>query len=92
MDNSTTANTKSRMSKVADESSSLMQNAADKIADISSRAESRLKDSAETIAAKSREVASGVGGYVKQHPVATAGIVLAAGLLIGKLLKERNYF
>lgn len=92
MDNTTTANTKTRMSKAADESSSMMQSAADKIADISSRAESRLKESAETIALKSREVASGVGGYAKTHPVVTAGVVLAAGLLIGKLLKQRNYF
>lgn len=92
MDNTTTANTKTRINKAADESGSVMQSAADKIADISSRAESRIKDSAETIALKSREVASGVGGYVKQHPVATAGIVLAAGLLIGKLLKQRNYY
>ena len=92
MDNTTTASSKTRMSKIADESGNMMQSAADKIADISSRAESRIKDSAETIALKSREVAYGVGGYVKQHPVATAGIVLAAGLLIGKLLKQRNYF
>lgn len=92
MDNTTTANTKTRVNKAVDESGSMMQSAADKIADISSRAESRIKDSAETIALKSREVASGVGGYVKLHPVATAGIVLAAGLLIGKLLKQRHYY
>lgn len=92
MDNTTTANTKTRMSKIADESSNLMQTAADKISDISSRAGTGIKQGAEKVALKSREVAHGVGGYVKQHPVATAGVVIAAGLLLGKLLKQRNYF
>lgn len=91
MDNST-ANTKTRLSKIADESSSMVQSAADKISDISSRAGEGIKQGAETVALKSREVAKGVGGYVKQHPVATAGVIIAAGLLLGKLLKQRNYF
>lgn len=91
MDN-TTANTKSRMNQIADESSNLLHSAADKIADISSRAGSQIKESAQTIATRSKEVAVGAGGYAKQHPVVTAGIVIAVGLLIGKLLKDRNYF
>lgn len=90
MDNTTA--TKNRMNQMSDESGNMLQSAADKIADISSRAGTQIKESAQTLATRSKEMAVGAGGYAKQHPVVTAGIVLAAGLLIGKLLKDRNYF
>lgn len=91
MDN-TTATTKGRISQLADESSNVLHSAADKLADISSRAGSQIKESAQNIATRSKEMAVGAGGYAKQHPVVTAGIVIAIGLLVGKLLKDRNYF
>ncbi|MGS2719032.1 DUF883 domain-containing protein [Paraglaciecola aestuariivivens] len=83
---------------IADKVSETLHLSVDNLAQHASMAEGKLRqsaaESAKTLGEKQNQAKkywdnSAVGKYTKAHPVATAGIAFAAGMLVTSLLKKK---
>lgn len=99
-----TSATKNKMSDdrsetpIADKATKTLHQSVDALGGHASVAEGKIRDtasaSAETIGEKQQQAkqywdGSAVGQYTKEHPVATAGIAFAAGMLLTTLLRRK---
>ena len=62
--------------------------AVDAAAERSARAENRIRETGHRAAERSQEMRDTVGDYVNQHPVASLGIAVAAGFILGSLIRR----
>jgi len=60
----------------------------DRMAEQGARAEEYVRDSGERYAKQTRDWADDLSGYVREHPYKSLGIAVAAGFVIGSLLRR----
>ncbi len=68
--------------QMANKVSGVMQDAIAQVTDKAVASSQRIKQTSQKTAVK-------VGAYAKAHPVTTAGVVVAAGWLLTKLIKRK---
>lgn len=81
----TVSNETSTNDRTLDKVTSAAHRAVDKVANAAAPAEGWIRDKGNVLMQKEEELVGNVVTYVREHPVASLGIAMAAGFLIGAL-------
>lgn len=71
-----------------DKVTSAAHRAVDKVANVAAPAEGWIREKSGVIVQKEEELVANVVSYVREHPVASLGIAMAAGFLVGAISRS----
>ncbi len=77
-----------RMHETIDRLSQTINDAEKRFRGITDDVEQRMLDQARTLSSSSEEAIGGVRGYVTRHPLASLGIALTAGFIVGAIVRR----
>ncbi len=84
-------NKENQINKTLKNSEDAISDGLDMLKDKAGEYEKSIRSSLEPIYNRGQDLTKDVGGWVKKNPVAAAGIALAAGVVIGKILLSRSH-
>lgn len=87
----TVTNETSTNERALDKVTSAAHRAVDKVASAAAPAEGWIREKSGAIMQKEEELVGNVVTYVREHPVASLGIAMAAGFLIGALSRGGSH-
>jgi len=83
-----TGNASESAHPVTDRASRAAHEAVDAVSERGGHAEERLRATSQRASERGSDIVGQVGGYVREHPVTSLGIAVAAGFLIGSILRR----